>query len=85
MPQNPALFSSLSEALEFHLQQYFTAINDIAAPSNNLYDCIIKEVEIILLRKTLISVNGNQLKAAKLLGINRNTLRKKIDHYEIKI
>ena len=47
-------------------------------PPDGLFDRILAEVERPLLRLTLAAVRGNQLKAAKLLGINRNTLRKKL-------
>ncbi|MDF0544375.1 nitrogen regulation protein NR(I) [Sphingobium sp. H39-3-25] len=46
-----------------------------------LYDDLLAIVEPVLLRETLLSVDGNQIRAAALLGINRNTLRKKLtDH-----
>jgi two-component system nitrogen regulation response regulator GlnG len=50
-------------------------------PPDGLYDRIIGAVEAPLLRQVLAAVGGNQLRAAKLLGLNRNTLRKKLaDH-----
>lgn len=52
-----------------------------ALPPDGLYDRIIGAVEAPLLRQVLAAVGGNQLRAAKLLGLNRNTLRKKLaDH-----
>ncbi len=48
-----------------------------------LHDDMLALVEPILLRETLAAVDGNQIKAASLLGINRNTLRKKLTDYEI--
>ena len=46
--------------------------------SQGIYDRVLEQVEYPLLLLTLKATRGNQLKAAKLLGINRNTLRKKI-------
>ncbi len=68
---------SLEEAVEAWLARYFLTFgNDL--PPDGLYDRILAEVERPLLQTSLASVRGNQLKAAKLLGINRNTLRKKL-------
>ena len=51
------------------------------APSEGLYDLLLAEVEPPLIRGALAATSGNQLKAADLLGLNRNTLRKKMrDH-----
>jgi DNA-binding NtrC family response regulator len=51
----------------------------------NLYDMVIPEVEKSLIVMVLKETNGNQIKAAKLLGINRNTLRSKIKKLKIKV
>jgi two-component system nitrogen regulation response regulator GlnG len=75
---------SLSEATERHLRQYFTAHRP-GLPSSGLYERIIREVERPLLGITLEATRGNQIKAAELLGINRNTLRKKIRELDIEI
>lgn len=70
----------LADYLESSLQEYFQAHGGVLPPSG-LYERIIKEIEKPLLRISLDAVNGNQLKAASLLGLNRNTLRKKLrDH-----
>ena len=50
-------------------------------PHVGLYDKVIESVERPLVEETLRHVGGNQTKAGKLLGINRNTLRKKLRHY----
>ncbi|MDB9971572.1 nitrogen regulation protein NR(I) [Alphaproteobacteria bacterium] len=76
------LNSSLGASVEKHLNQYFE-LHKNELPASGLYDRIIHEVERPLIIKTLKLVRGNQLKAAELLGINRNTLRKKIIYLDI--
>jgi two-component system nitrogen regulation response regulator GlnG len=67
----------LADAVEAHLSRYFATFGrDL--PPDGLYDRVVAEIERPLLRLSLAAVRGNQLKAAKLLGINRNTLRKKL-------
>lgn len=67
----------LSDAIELHMSRYFAAFGrDL--PPDGLYDRVLAEVERPLLQLSLAAVRGNQLKAAKMLGINRNTLRKKL-------
>ncbi|HEY2112503.1 MAG TPA: nitrogen regulation protein NR(I) [Dongiaceae bacterium] len=75
---------SLSEATERHLRLYFTAHRP-GLPSSGLYERVLREVERPLLGITLEATRGNQIKAAELLGINRNTLRKKIRELDIEI
>ena len=48
-----------------------------------LYDRILAEIEKPLLLLSLAAARGNQIRAAKLLGINRNTLRKKLNERRI--
>lgn len=55
------------------------------ASMNNLYDLVIEQVEKPLLEIALKTHSGNQIQTAKFLGINRNTLRKKITDYKIKV
>jgi len=50
-----------------------------------LYDRVLREVERPLILLTLGATRGNQLKAAQLLGLNRNTLRKKIRELDIDV
>lgn len=73
----PATSSTLSDAVEAHLARYFVGFGQDLPPPG-LYDRMLAEVERPLLTATLNAVRGNQLKAADLLGINRNTLRKKL-------
>jgi two-component system nitrogen regulation response regulator GlnG len=69
--------ASLSEAVERHLTTYFLAQGD-KLPPPGLYDRILREIERPLLSICLGATRGNQIRAAHLLGLNRNTLRKKI-------
>ena len=66
----------LGSVIEAFLNDYFVAHEGLL-PTAGLYDRILREVERPLLRSTLKLVRGNQKKAAEILGINRNTLRKK--------
>ena len=75
---------SLGASVEKHLIQYFD-LHKNSLPATGLYDRVIREVERPLIIKTLNLVNGNQLKASELLGINRNTLRKKIIYLDIQM
>jgi two-component system nitrogen regulation response regulator GlnG len=68
---------SLSHSVENHLRHYF-AQHTHQLPANGLYDRVLAEVERPLIILSLTACKGNQLRAAELLGINRNTLRKKI-------
>jgi len=68
---------SLAVAVEQHLTRYFLAQGD-RLPPPGVYDRIIQEVERPLISICLAATRGNQIRAAQLLGLNRNTLRKKI-------
>ena len=74
--------TSLSSAVEAHLAQYFITFGS-SLPPDGLYDRILADVERPLLLASLRAVRGNQVKAATLLGINRNTLRKKMADLQI--
>lgn len=74
----------LSGSVERHLESYFAAHqNDL--PANGLYDRVLKEIEKPLITLTLQATRGNQVRAAQVLGLNRNTLRKKIKDLEIPV
>jgi two-component system nitrogen regulation response regulator GlnG len=73
---------SIKEFLEEKLKRY---LKDMTRVTNfNLYDTVLSEVEKALISIVLKETNGNQLKTARVLGINRNTLRTKIKEYKIK-
>jgi two-component system nitrogen regulation response regulator GlnG len=74
----------LSDSVEQHLKTYFDAHGD-GLPTAGLYDRILREIERPLISLTLAATQGNQVKAADVLGINRNTLRKKIRELAIAV
>lgn len=76
-PAKSATATCLQETVEGHLRQYFAAHKG-ELPVPGLYDRILDTIEKPLLKVTMEAVDGNQLRAAELLGINRNTLRKKL-------
>ncbi|MCH8182884.1 MAG: nitrogen regulation protein NR(I) [Proteobacteria bacterium] len=75
---------SLGAAVERHLSRYFSAHAD-ALPPPGLYDRVLHEVERPLVTLSLQATRGNQIRAAALLGLNRNTLRKKIRELKIPV
>ena len=75
---------SLGAAVERHLSRYFSAHAD-ALPPPGLYDRVLHEVERPLVTLSLQATGGNQIRAAALLGLNRNTLRKKIRELKIPV
>jgi two-component system nitrogen regulation response regulator GlnG len=80
----PAGPETLSRAVERHIKDFLAAHND-GLGATDIYDRIIAEVERPLIRLTLAATRGNQIKAAAMLGLNRNTLRKKIRDLEIPV
>jgi len=68
---------TIGQAVEHYLQRYFTSFGDELPPSG-LYQRILAEVEYPLVLASMTATRGNQIRAAELLGLNRNTLRKKI-------
>jgi two-component system nitrogen regulation response regulator GlnG len=68
---------TLASLVEQHLSGYFAGQPD-GIPPAGLYDRVLHEVERPLIRLTLSATRGNQVRAAEILGLNRNTLRKKI-------
>src|SRR5216683_2735879 len=74
----------LSAAVERHITDYFAAHRG-TTPASGLYDRVLREIERPLIVATLGATRGNQIKAAHLLGLNRNTLRKKIRELDIPV
>ncbi len=75
---------ALGASMERHLARYFGSFGD-GLPPPGLYHRILREVETPLVSAALAATRGNQIKAAELLGVNRNTLRKKIRDLEIQV
>ena len=75
---------NLSAAVERYLNQYFGGFAD-GLPPPGLYHRILREIEYPLVSAALAATRGNQIRAADLLGVNRNTLRKKIRDLEIQV
>ncbi|NND60318.1 MAG: DNA-binding transcriptional regulator Fis [Gammaproteobacteria bacterium] len=69
----------LRDLTEEAVRGYFTKLNGHKAA--DLYDLVIREVEEPLLRSVMDYTEGNQSRAAEVLGINRGTLRKKLRIY----
>ncbi|MCK5042217.1 MAG: nitrogen regulation protein NR(I), partial [Sphingomonadales bacterium] len=74
----------LSAIVQSHLERYFKA-HEHHLPSTGFYGRFMKEIERPLIETSLKATRGNQLKAADMLGLNRNTLRKKISELKITI
>ncbi|MGH8863502.1 MAG: helix-turn-helix domain-containing protein [Burkholderiales bacterium] len=75
--------AGLASLVECYLAKHF-AEHGKDLPLPGLYDRILREVERPLISLCLAAVRGNQVRAAQLLGLNRNTLRKKMKEYGIK-
>lgn len=74
----------LSGSVERHLKRYFDLHGNMLPPPG-LYSRILREIELPLIEIALDATGGNQAKCADLLGINRNTLRKKITELDIHV
>ena len=75
--------ATLREHIENHLHRYFRSYGS-ELPPPGLYELVLAELEPPLLRAALAATKGNQLKAARLLGLNRNTLRAKLRKRKVK-
>jgi len=78
----PPTTGGLAASVAAHLGDYFAIFGD-DLPPDGLYDRILAEVERPLLTQALSATRGNQIRAAKLLGINRNTLRKMLGEHKL--
>ncbi|HVJ43975.1 MAG TPA: nitrogen regulation protein NR(I) [Dongiaceae bacterium] len=81
-PNLPAGEETLGQSVDRHLRAYFQA-HEGRLPAAGLYDRVLHEIERPLITLSLEATRGNQMKAADLLGLNRNTLRKKLRELDI--
>lgn len=82
LPAKERRNKALSSAVQTALDLYFHDL-DGHTPPGNLYEMVLCEVERPLLQAVMQHTRGNQCNAAKILGINRSTLRKKLQQYGI--
>jgi Fis family transcriptional regulator len=72
---------SFTKCVHGALDEYFKALD--GEPPHAIYDLVLQAVEKPMLEYVLNLAGGNQSKASEILGINRNTLRKKLQQYKI--
>lgn len=77
VPDSAAPQSALSECVERTVRRYLADLGDTVC-SDGLHAMVLREVEAPLLREVMAFHDGNQSRAAEVLGINRATLRKKL-------
>ncbi len=84
MPTAPEDEASLTTMVERYLAKHFAEYGERLPPAG-LYDRVIREIERPLVSIALAAARGNQIRAAQLLGLNRNTLRKKIRELGVEV
>jgi len=67
---------TIDEAVTKSLEKYFRDLD--GTPPSSVYEMVIRAVERPMLEVVMRQAHGNQLRASEMLGINRNTLRKKL-------
>lgn len=76
---------SLEKLVKSKLEVLFKQQKEAQVELDGLHKIVLEQVEKPLIELALRAYNGNQVKTAKMLGINRNTLKKKIDTYKIRV
>ncbi|MCB0393131.1 MAG: site-specific DNA inversion stimulation factor [Bdellovibrionales bacterium] len=76
---------SLEKLVRRKLEVLFQQQEEANVEINRLHEIVLEQVEKPLIELSLRAHRGNQVKTAQMLGINRNTLKKKIDTYKIKL
>lgn len=71
--------SPLDDAVVSSLERYFDDLE--GTQPSSIYEMVIEAVERPMLEVVMREAHGNQLRASEMLGINRNTLRKKLQHH----
>ncbi|HLT25090.1 MAG TPA: helix-turn-helix domain-containing protein [Zeimonas sp.] len=71
--------SPLDDAVVRSLERYFDDLE--GTPPSSIYEMVIQAVERPMLEVVMREAHGNQLRASEMLGINRNTLRKKLQQH----
>ena len=74
--------NEIGRSVENSLEEYFRKLD--GEPPHDIYDMVIGHVERALLASVLARANGNQSQAADMLGLNRGTLRSKLDKYKLR-
>jgi two-component system, NtrC family, nitrogen regulation response regulator GlnG len=82
--RDPDRGETLALAIERHLAELFRAYGE-SLPPPGIYHRVLREFEYPLISAVLAATRGNQIKAAELLGLNRNTLRKKVKDLDIRL
>jgi Fis family transcriptional regulator len=70
---------SIQQVVQQSLETYFNDLGEQQA--SNIYDMVVQTVEKPILQVVMLRADGNQSQAADMLGINRNTLRKKLQQH----
>ncbi|GAB3340558.1 MULTISPECIES: DNA-binding transcriptional regulator Fis [Chromohalobacter] len=78
---SPAHQQTLRESVELAMQRYFGHLDGETV--SDLYGMVLTEVEVPLLEAVMRYADGNQTRAADMLGLNRGTLRKKLKQYDL--
>ncbi|WP_082140368.1 DNA-binding transcriptional regulator Fis [Halomonas sp. PR-M31] len=78
---SPCRKQTLREAVDEAMQSYFTHLD--GGNVSDLYAMVMTEVEVPLLNAVMTYADGNQTRAAGILGLNRGTLRKKLKQYDL--
>jgi Fis family transcriptional regulator, factor for inversion stimulation protein len=73
--------NDISECVKRSLNRYFRDLD--GQPPHAIYDMVLRATEKPMLEVVMKQANGNQTTAAEILGINRNTLRRKLTEYEL--
>lgn len=74
-------FDPITQIIKHSVEQYFVDLE--GEEPSFVYDMVLAKVEVALFDTVLTQAGGNQTKAAKILGLNRNTLRKKLKEHNI--